>query len=52
MDPFLSDMKKIRERARQEIEKGAITEAYQADAAQVCKVLNEALATELVCVLR
>ena len=52
MDSFVSDMKKIRERARQQIEKGAVTEAYKADAQQVCKVLNEALATELVCVLR
>jgi bacterioferritin len=52
MDPFVSDMKKIRERAKQHIEKGAVTQGYQADADQVCKVLNEALATELVCVLR
>ena len=52
MDPFVSDMKKIRERAKQHIEKGAVTQGYQGDADQVCKVLNEALATELVCVLR
>jgi bacterioferritin len=52
MDPFVSDMKKIRERAKQHIEKGAVTQGYQADAEQVCKVLNDALATELVCVLR
>jgi len=52
MDPFVSDIKKIRERAKKQIEKGAVTQAYQGDAEQVCKVLNEALATELVCVLR
>jgi len=52
MDPFVSDIKKIQERARKQIEQGAVTQNYQADAKQVCKVLNEALATELVCVLR
>jgi bacterioferritin len=52
MDSFVSDVKKIRERARKQIEQGAVTQNYQADAAEVCKVLNEALATELVCVLR
>ena len=52
MQPFASDIKKIRERARQHINEGAITGAYKADREQVIKVLNEALATELVCVLR
>ncbi len=52
MDPFVSDIKKIRERAKKKIEKGAVTQGYQGDAAQVCKVLNEVLATEIVCVLR
>src|ERR1039457_2971340 len=52
MDAFVSDVKKIRDRARKQIEKGAVTQGYQADAEAVCKVLNEALATELVCVLR
>ena len=52
MDAFVSDVKKIRERAKSHIEKGAVTQGYQGDAAEVCKVLNEALATELVCVLR
>jgi bacterioferritin len=52
MDPFVSDVKKIRDRAKTQIEKGAVTQGYQGDAEQVCKVLNEALATELVCVLR
>ena len=50
--PFLSDVKTLRQRARQAIEEGAVTPGYEADAEQVCKVLNEALATELVCVLR
>ena len=49
---FLTDIKTIRERARQHIEQGAVTEAYQADRATVLKLLNEALATEIVCVLR
>jgi bacterioferritin len=52
MDPFVSDIKKIRERAKKQLEKGAVTQGYQGDAEQICKVLNEALATELVCVLR
>jgi bacterioferritin len=50
--PFLSDIKTIRERARRHIEKGAITEGYRGDREKVIEVLNEALATEIVCVLR
>ncbi len=50
--PFLTDVKTLRERARQHIEKGAVTEGYKADRETVIKVLNEALATEIVCVLR
>jgi bacterioferritin len=50
--PFLSDIKTIRERARKHIEKGAVTENYQGDRETVLKLLNEALATEIVCVLR
>jgi bacterioferritin len=50
--PFLSDIKTLRERARQHIEKGAVTAGYRADRETVIKVLNEALATEIVCVLR
>ena len=49
---FLTDVKTIRDRARQEIESGAVTQDYSLDKAQVIKVLNEALATEVVCVLR
>ncbi len=50
--PFLTDIKTLRERARQHIEQGAVTEGYSADRETVIKVLNEALATEIVCVLR
>ena len=50
--PFLTDIKTLRERARKHIENGAVTEGYTADRDTVVKLLNEALATELVCVLR
>jgi bacterioferritin len=50
--PFLTDVKTIRRRARQHIERGAVTEAYRGDPAVVVDILNEALATEIVCVLR
>jgi bacterioferritin len=50
--PFLTDIKTLRERARKHIEQGAVTEGYKADRETVIKVLNEALATEIVCVLR
>lgn len=50
--PFLTDIKTLRERARRHIEKGAVTEGYTADLETVVKLLNEALATEIVCVLR
>jgi len=49
---FLTDIKTLRERARRHIEKGAVTEGYSADRETVIKLLNEALATEIVCVLR
>ena len=50
--PSLTDIKTLRERARKHIEQGAVTEGYSADRDTVVKVLNEALATEIVCVLR
>ena len=50
--PFLTDVQTLRDRARKHIENGAITESYGADRDNVVKILNEALATELVCVLR
>lgn len=49
---FLTDIKTLRERARQHLEQGAVTESYKADREVVLKLLNEALATEIVCVLR
>jgi bacterioferritin len=52
MNEFLSDVTKIRQRAREHMEQGPITSGYKADRAKVITVLNEALATELVCVLR
>jgi bacterioferritin len=52
MEHFVSDLKKIREQARRHMEAGAVTEGYKADREQVVAVLNEVLATEIVCVLR
>jgi bacterioferritin len=49
---FLTDVKELRRRAREHMEEGAITAGYKADRAKVISVLNDALATELVCVLR
>ncbi|MDO8705182.1 MAG: ferritin-like domain-containing protein [Sulfuricaulis sp.] len=48
----LSDIQTLRKRARQHIEGGAVTSGYAADRETVLKLLNEALATEIVCVLR
>ncbi len=50
--PFLTDIQTLRERARKHIENGAVTEGYTADRETAVKILNEALATEIVCVLR
>jgi bacterioferritin len=50
--PFVSDLRAIRERARRHIEEGAVTPSYNADLDTVLRLLNEALATEIVCVLR
>ena len=50
--PFLTDIEELRRRARKEIEKGAVTPNYQGDVDQTIAILNQALATELVCVLR
>jgi bacterioferritin len=52
MSEFVADLKKIKARARSNMEKGAVTEAYKADLPAVIKVLNDVLATEIVCVLR
>jgi bacterioferritin len=50
--PFLTDVQTLRKRARQHLEEGAVTAGYGADRETVIKLLNDALATELVCVLR
>ena len=50
--PFLTDIQTLRDRARRHIEDGAVTENYGADKVRVVKLLNEALATEIVCTLR
>jgi len=49
---FISDIEELRRRARQHIENGAVTDSYRGDRETVIRLLNEALATELVCVLR
>jgi bacterioferritin len=50
--PFVSDVQELRRRARQHMEEGAVTSAYTADKETVIRILNEVLATEIVCVLR
>lgn len=50
--PFLSDIQTIRRRAREHMERGAVTDSYTLDRPTVLKLLNEALATEIICVLR
>ena len=50
--PFLSDIEQLRARAREQMDKGPVTAAYGADLDRVLEVLNQSLATELVCVLR
>jgi bacterioferritin len=51
-EAVLSDIKTLRKRARKHIDDGAITKGYGADRKTVIRLLNESLATELVCVLR
>lgn len=50
--PKLSDVQTLRQRAREHVEKGAVTPSYSATRATVLRLLDEALATELVCTLR
>jgi bacterioferritin len=50
--PFVSDIKKIRERAQKHMERGAVTPGYRADREKIIALLNEVLATEIVCNLR
>lgn len=51
-EPFLTDVKTLRERARKSIEKGAVTENYSGNVEQTIDILQSVLATEIVCVLR
>ena len=50
--PFLTDIQTLRKRARDHINQGPVTEGYGADVTVVVKLLNEALATEIICTLR
>ena len=50
--PFLTDIQELRRRAREHMEKGAVTNGYKADLDTVIKILNDVVATEIVCVLR
>jgi bacterioferritin len=50
--PFLTDVQELRRRAREHMEDGAVTDVYGADAKQAIEILQSALATEIVCVLR
>lgn len=52
MSDFLTDIKTLRERARANIDKGPVTDSYGADRERVIEVMNDSLATELVCYLR
>lgn len=49
---FITDVKTIRDRARKQIEQGAVTEGYGCDREKIVALLNEVLATEIVCTLR
>lgn len=50
--PFLTDVKTLRERARQHLEQGAVTPTYKGDVRKTIDILQNVLATEIVCVLR
>ena len=52
MPSFVTDVEEIRQRAAEKIEEGAVTDTYEGDVEQTISILNEALATEIVCVLR
>jgi bacterioferritin len=51
-DSFLSDIQTLRKRARKHIEMGPVTPGYRGHLPTILRLLNEALATEIVCVLR
>ena len=50
--PFLTDVKTLRDRARQHLEQGSVTPNYEGDVKKTIEILQAVLATELVCVLR
>ena len=50
--PFVMDMEELRRRAREHMDAGPVTSNYEGDVATTIKLLNDALATEFVCVLR
>lgn len=50
--PFLADIQELQRRARDRIMQGAMTPSYEGDARTAIRVLNQALATEIVCTLR
>ncbi|MGB6488278.1 MAG: hypothetical protein WBE91_15485, partial [Steroidobacteraceae bacterium] len=50
--PFLTDVKTLRDRARNHLETGNVASSYQGDATQAIAILQSVLATEIVCVLR
>ncbi len=50
--PFLTDVKTLRDRARQHLEEGAVTPTYLGDVRKTIEILQSVLATEIVCVLR
>ncbi len=50
--PFLTDVKTLRDRARQNICDGSVTSSYQGDVKKTIEILQSVLATEIVCVLR
>jgi bacterioferritin len=50
--PFLTDVKTLRDRARQHLEQGSVTQNYGGDVKKTIEILQAVLATELVCVLR
>jgi bacterioferritin len=52
MNAFKADIEEIRRRAREKMEDGAVTAFYRADKEKVIEVLNEVLATEVVCMMR
>src|ERR1051326_6979306 len=52
MPSFVRDVEEIRQRAEHKLEEGAVTQSYQGDVDKTISILNEALATEIVCVLR